>query len=233
VDADGTVSVVIAAWNAAPFIGEALRSVLDQTVVPGQILVVDDGSTDTTAAIAAGFAAVTVLRRPHSGIGASRNAGLAAAAGEYVAFLDADDRWLPRKLARQLAAFADDPAREAVFTRFDEFADATHPPPPGARHPRRGQDAALPSTLLLPRRIATRIGPFAEGANTDWIDWLARLRAQRTREHVVPEVLVHRRIHDRNNSFVEGDDGRAFLAVAHQHLQAVRARRAVTVEDDA
>jgi len=233
VERPGTVSVVMAAWNAEPFLDAALRSVLEQTVVPDQVVVVDDGSTDATAAVAGGFAAVTVLRRPHSGIGASRNAGLAAATGEYVAFLDADDLWLPGKLERQLAAFADDGAREAVFTRFDEFADAEHPPPAGTRRPLAGQAAAMPSTLLVPRRIAARIGPFAEGATTDWIDWLARLRAQSTVEHVVPEVLVRRRIHARNNSFVAGDDGRAFIAVAHEHLRAVRARRAVAVEDEA
>jgi len=227
---EGSVSVVMAAWNAAPFVAEALRSVLDQTASPAEIVVVDDGSTDDTAAIAAGFAGVTVVRQEHAGIAPARNAGLAHARGDFLALLDADDVWLPAKLERQLAAFADDPTREAVFSRFDEFGDIAFPPPPGTRRPLSEQGAPLPSGLVVPRRIADRIGAFAEGSNVDWIEWLARLRALGVVEYVLPEVLFRRRIHDRNSSFLQRDDGRSLVAVAHQHRRRIRAQRDAATE---
>jgi glycosyltransferase involved in cell wall biosynthesis len=222
-----SVSVVVAARNAEAFVEESLRSALDQTVPPSQIVVVDDGSTDATAAIADAMdPRVTVLRRPHAGVGPSRNAGLDAADGLYLALLDADDVWLPAKLELQLEAFAADPTREAVFTWFDEFVDPEHPPPPGTRAPRTGQSASLSTGLLLPRAIVDRIGPFGQGANADWMAWWTRARGLGVVEHVVPEVLYRRRIHSSNNSFVHRDEGAAFVAVAREHLRVRRERAA-------
>lgn len=220
-----SVSVVMTAFDAERYIEEALRSVLDQTVPPDEIVVVDDGSTDDTAAIAASFAPrVTVLRREHAGIGVSRNAGLAAAHGSLVALIDADDVWLPAKLERQHAAFADDPSREAVFCLFDEFVDVNDPAPPGTRAPRTRQSASLSTGILLPRAVVDRIGPFATGTTGDWVAWWAHARTLGVAEHVVPEVLYRRRIHSRNTSFVHRDDGQAFAGIARRHLRELRAR---------
>jgi glycosyltransferase involved in cell wall biosynthesis len=220
------VSVVVTAFDAQSFIEEAVCSALDQTVTPTEIVVVDDGSTDDTATLAEALGpTVTVLRRTHAGIGPSRNAGLAAVHTPLVALLDADDVWLPTKLERQLAVFADDASCEAVFTWFDEFADVDHPPAPGTRTPRVAQSGALTSGALLRRELIERLGPFPGGPNADWVAWWAHARALGVVARTVPEVLYRRRIHGANNSFVNGEQGRELLAVARRHLDEVRARR--------
>ena len=219
------VSVVMAAWNAARFIREALRSALDQTVRPALIVVVDDGSTDDTAAVAAAIdPCVTVLRREHADIGPARTAGVAATSTALVAFLDADDLWLPHKLERQLALMDADPTVGAVFCQMDEFNDPVDAPPVGVRRPRHSVPAALTSTALLRRDLFDRLGPFASTPLGEWAEWWARARARGVREAYVPEVLVRRRLHSRNNSYVRRDDGEAFLAIARAHRRAMRAR---------
>lgn len=98
------VSVVIPAWNAAWCIRRAVDSVLAQTHRDFELIVVDDGSTDDTAAALARYGArVLVVAKRNGGLSSARNAGIAAARGAYVALLDADDWWLPEKLARQVA----------------------------------------------------------------------------------------------------------------------------------
>lgn len=109
-----TVSVVIPAYNAAWCIRRAIDSVLAQSFRDFELIVVDDGSTDGTAAVLAGYGdAVRVVAQPNGGLSSARNAGIVAARGEYVAFLDADDWWLPAKLERQVAMMRSRP--ELVF----------------------------------------------------------------------------------------------------------------------
>lgn len=106
-----TVSVVIPAYNAAWCIRRAIDSVLAQSFRDFELIVVDDGSTDGTAAVLAAYGdAVRVVAKPNGGLSSARNAGIAAARGEYVAFLDADDWWLPAKLERQVAMMRSRPA---------------------------------------------------------------------------------------------------------------------------
>ena len=98
------VSVITAAHDAAAYLPAAIQSVLAQTFGDWEMIVVDDGSTDSTAAIAAGCGErVTLIRQEQAGVSAARNAALRHAHGEYVAVLDADDAWLPAKLERQVA----------------------------------------------------------------------------------------------------------------------------------
>jgi glycosyltransferase involved in cell wall biosynthesis len=119
-------SVVIASYNYGHLIGEAIGSVQAQTVDDLEIIVVDDGSTDDTPAALERIdePRLRVLRIPNGGVAAARNAGLEMARGEFIAFLDADDRWLPTKLERQLALFESEPEVGLVFTDFSRFDDA-------------------------------------------------------------------------------------------------------------
>ncbi len=102
------VSVVIPAFNNAPTIGETLQTVREQTYRPLEIIVVDDGSTDTTAEIVSAHMLrdprIRLIRQGNSGVAAARNRGVAESAGDFIAFLDADDLWRPAKIARQMEA---------------------------------------------------------------------------------------------------------------------------------
>lgn len=114
-DARPLVSVVIPAHNASRWLRETIGSVLAQTYRPLDIHVVDDGSQDDTAAVAASFGPpVDVVRQPNAGAAAARNAGIARSRGEYVALLDADDLWAPSKLEQQVRAFERDPGIGAL-----------------------------------------------------------------------------------------------------------------------
>ncbi|HEY3577167.1 MAG TPA: glycosyltransferase family 2 protein [Gaiellaceae bacterium] len=97
------VSVIIPAYNAEASLGRAIRSVEGQSFRDLELVVVDDGSTDRTAEIARGFDSVRYVRGAHQGEAGARNLGLDEATGELVAFVDADDEWLPQKLSRQVA----------------------------------------------------------------------------------------------------------------------------------
>jgi hypothetical protein len=113
------VSVILAAYDAQPFIAETLASVRAQTARPAEVIVVDDASHDQTASIAESFGA-TVLRNRHGGPALARNVGIRAASSEWVAFLDADDLWLPGKLEAQWAAVEACPAADFIFTDFSQ-----------------------------------------------------------------------------------------------------------------
>lgn len=103
-----TVSVVIPAYNAAEFLGEALESVLAQTYQPLEVIVVDDGSEDETPQVAAAYPGrVTYVRKQRGGPGSARNAGIRAASGEWIAFQDADDIWTPGLLEKLVKVVLD------------------------------------------------------------------------------------------------------------------------------
>lgn len=100
------VSCVVPVFNGAPFLVDAVASIEAQTWRPIEIIIVDDGSTDGTPdVIGAMGTRVRALRQENAGPAAARNAGLRMARGEFVAFLDSDDEWLPHKLGMQIARF--------------------------------------------------------------------------------------------------------------------------------
>ncbi len=159
------ISVVIPAYNAAAHLSATLASVAAQFRVPAEIIVVDDGSTDATAAIASD-AGVRVIRQANAGVAAARNAGIRAACSEWIAFLDADDRWLPAFTERVAQAARDCPNVPVIFTDY-AFDD------PDA--PRASWFAADPSYRALRGcRIAPGIRSFA---GTELAPALVRSRA--------------------------------------------------------
>src|SRR5438552_4956137 len=118
----GAISVVIAVYNTERYLGEAIESALNQTLAPEEVIVIDDGSTDGTQAVAEGFGdAIRYERRTRAGFAAGRNRGVELSSGDYLAFLDADDRFVPDQLEQQLAALEADPKLDAVFGHVREF----------------------------------------------------------------------------------------------------------------
>ncbi|GAB2718987.1 glycosyltransferase family 2 protein [Kitasatospora kifunensis] len=178
------VSVVIAAYNAELTLGPALASALAQLPPPAQVIVVDDGSKDGTAAVAASFPGVEVIEQRNQGPSAARNCGLRAATQPWVAFLDADDLWLPGKLARQLAIAHRRP--EAVLLAGDwvRTPSALSRPDGNAMAPETEtvlhyRDLLVlnrfqTSTVLVRTEVLTACGgfdPALDGAE-DWDLWL-------------------------------------------------------------
>ena len=160
------VSVIIPVHNSAMFLGEAISSVLAQEVPPRQILVIDDGSSDATGRVARRFP-VHYVRQARAGLAMARNRGVGLAKGSYVAFLDADDVWLPAKLRRQLDAFDDDPDLDLVAGHAAPLHDEYDFGRPTPSH--------VWGTLLVRRRSFIQVGPIISGADVDEsTDWLLR-----------------------------------------------------------
>src|SRR5262249_26420702 len=115
------VSVLMPVYNREAYLAGAIESILAQTYRPLEIIVVDDGSTDASAAIAQRYAEVRYAYQPHAGIAAARNRTLSLARGEYLAFLDSDDLWEPSTLDRQMAVMLSAPELGMLFGHVIEF----------------------------------------------------------------------------------------------------------------
>ena len=112
------VSVIIPVYNGAATIGRALASVFAQTFTDYEVVVVNDGSTDDTASVLAGYGdRIRVVTQANRGLPAARNSGIRASSGEYVAFIDDDDEWLPQMLERCAAVLDQDPDCGLVYAR--------------------------------------------------------------------------------------------------------------------
>ncbi|MBJ6723684.1 glycosyltransferase [Geomesophilobacter sediminis] len=204
------VSVVIPCYNSARFIAQAVESVLGQKYPNLELIVVDDGSTDDTERVLEAYRGrLTYLRQPNAGPAAARNRGIAQARGEYVAFLDADDLWLPEKTAQQVARIHGEQAIGLVYGRFANFSNESgellsvlpEVTPSGALFDQILQKSfiALPSVLVR-REVLAEVGGFDEELLTaeDTNLWLKI--ARRHRIEAVPEIVFHRRLHGDNLS---------------------------------
>ncbi len=157
-----------------------------------------------------------VLALPHGGPAIARSAAVAACRGDAIALLDADDRWMPDKLARQVAVLADRPEVDAVFCLVRNVFDGV--PVSGPTDPMAGW---IPSATLLRREVFERVGDFGDGTDlaADWVPWFMRLRAECT-VHLVEEVLVHRRIHGANTGRLRAGERNAYVRHVREQLRA-------------
>lgn len=149
-----SVGVIVPCYDQARFIGQAIRSVLGQSSAVAEVIVVDDGSQDASAAIAEAFGPpVTVLSRPRGGAAAARNAGLQRVRSPLVAFLDADDLWPPRSLEFRLNALLTTSA-DIVYGIVEERYVGS-PDRPGRR-----ASARCAGSMIMRRETFDRVGPF-------------------------------------------------------------------------
>jgi len=223
------VSVIIPVYNYDRYLAEAVESVLSQTYQHLEVIVVDDGSTDRSGAVAKSFAGRGVRYWPqvHSGIGLTRNKGVELAQGEFIAFLDADDRWRVQKIERQLLAFESDPALEMVFGQalqlhngpeweagVSDYKVAVDGMVPGM----------VPGTMLIKRAAFDRVGKFlGDWKVGEFIDWYARAVELKIRSMVLPELLLWRRIHDSNQGVRERQSVSDYARVLKAKLDRKRA----------
>jgi glycosyltransferase involved in cell wall biosynthesis len=224
------IDVVIPAFNAARYLDEALMSVLSQDYAPHRIIVVDDGSTDGTADVAAKFGApVEITRRQNGGIAAARNTGIVRSEAAFLAFLDADDRWIAQKLTLQAAALAADPAIDFVLCLVRAFASPELPEAERsvleAQQP-RPFEGWVTGSMLIRRASFDRVGPFAEDLRVgETVDWFSRARRVGLYHLTIPEVLLERRLHRHNTTRLQAADRRGYLLAAKRHVERLRKDR--------
>jgi glycosyltransferase involved in cell wall biosynthesis len=225
-----TVSVIIPAYNAEAFLARAIRSVEAQTFRDFEIVVVDDGSTDGTAEVARSFDSVRYVRGAHLGEAGARNRGLEEAAGELVAFVDADDEWLPQKLARQVP-FMEKLGSSFSYTDSYMVRDGNRVRYSTLARPHQGEILApliddwldqafiTNNTVVASRALLESVGGFEQGlptaSNADYGLWL-KLALGGTRFDYLDEPLaLYYRGHASDSSDVVAMVGRYRLAVRH------------------
>jgi glycosyltransferase involved in cell wall biosynthesis len=221
------VSVVVIAHNCAEYVGHAIQSVLDQTWTRLELIVVDDGSTDQTGDVVRRFSdpRLTYVRQENKGVPAARNEGIRHARGEFIAFLDCDDWWLPAKIEKQVARAIGHPEIGLVYSRAIRV-DAT-----GAEGDRFDSNvegrvldrlllgnciAGSASSAMVSRRAIEAVGLFDESLTfaEDWEYWI-RVSSEFS-VACVPDFDV--RLLDRPGSL-----GKNAKAVRHHSLRFIHA----------
>jgi len=168
------ISVVIPSYNSAAYLADAIDSALNQTLAPLEVIVVNDGSTDETAQLLERYRGrINPISQENRGLSAARNRGIAAAQGDLIAFLDADDIWLPEKMEKQLGCLEEHPQAALVHsqlyywdTQTGERTIQRH----RGRHEYTGrcyhrlffQNGVIPSTMIVRRECLAKVGGFDE-----------------------------------------------------------------------
>lgn len=218
---------MIPVFNGERYLRAAIESALAQTHPAAEIIVMDDGSTDGTATVAHSFGdKVRYHRHDHAGIVPTRNAAVQYARGPWLAFLDADDLWLPEKLSRQFAAIQTDPTLEMVFGHLLQFVS----PELDAAARAALQCPATPEsgwhcgTMLVRKEVFARVGLF----NPQWragefIDWHTRAQEKGVRMQMLPDVVMHRRLHLTNTMRQQKATTQDYTLILKQMLDRRRA----------
>jgi len=214
---DILVSVIIPVYNYGRYLGEAIGSVLSQTYRPLEIIVVDDGSDDDSAAVARSFPQVRYIRRANGGVAAARNTGLAAAQGGVIAFLDADDIWSPRKLEKQVGYLRRHPATGFTITKIENRIEpGVFYPSHVMRHILHDDQIGL-ATIVARREVFEQVGGFDTRFKvTEDFEWFTRAKDAGISMMILPEKLLIRRVHAKNISLTQ------FAASASARLKILR-----------
>jgi len=217
----------VTAFQCEAFLGEALASVLGQTLPPEEVIVVDDGSTDGTRDVARSFGdRVRVVSRPNGGPGAARNTGLTEARGDWIAFLDGDDAWTEDKTRLQLEAAAQHPSASLVFGHARNLVAPRGVTLAAARA--HGERSVKPGyvvgAMLASREAILSVGSFPENLRLgEFVDWYARAVEAGIEGHLLREVVLLRRIHGENQSVRERATAGDYVRVLKSALDRRRA----------
>jgi len=221
------ISVVVPVFNGAAYIAQAIDSVLGQTLAPDEVIVVDDGSSDSTADIVKRYQPHVLYRRQvNQGPGAARNLGIRESKGELLAFLDSDDIWLPEKLRVQKMALDQDPRLHLVFGQMSQFRSPELSSEVAARLAcdETAQPSRLISCLLARRAAFERVGPLRTDLKAEFVDWYLRAQEAGVSMRVLDVLLVKRRIHTGNFTLQHMDVRREYLHILKESLDRRRAK---------
>lgn len=223
---NSNISVIVPVYNQAQYLGEAIDSLLRQSLPPKEILVVDDGSKDDSFAVAEKFGPpVQAMRQDHGGISAARNLALEHATGEFIALCDADDICEPGRLQKQWELFEKDPHLHMAFCQVRQFLCPSLPAED--QHKYRcnpeSQPGILPGSMLVRREVFERVGKFDETIKVaEFLDWYSRAKTAGLKETCHPETLYLRRIHGHNHGIRSQNPKAHYLKLLKANLDRKR-----------
>jgi glycosyltransferase involved in cell wall biosynthesis len=223
------VTVIVPVYNGEAFLADAIRSILAQTYQPVDLLLVNDGSTDGTAAVAHRFGdSIRYHCIDNCGTAKARNRALELVKGDLVAFLDADDIWPPNKLRVQVRHLMEHPEIQYSITRMKYFVHENTLLPKAFREELLQGDhvGRIVSTLLARKRVFDTVGKFNPDLQpADDVDWFARAADLRVPMAILPDVLLHKRVHGTNVSHQTALNNLALLRLFRQSIHRKRQRQ--------
>jgi glycosyltransferase involved in cell wall biosynthesis len=219
---ENLISCIVPVFNGETYLAEAIESILKQTYRSIEIIIADDGSTDRTATVAGRYGKqIRYLRQANAGAAAARNLGLGAAAGDFLAFLDADDLWHAEKLSRQMVRFEARPELNYCVAHVQNFwiPELSEEEEQFREHriskPLPGYSTG---TLLARRDCFNAVGQFNPAIpHADDTEWFLRANERGTAGELMPDVLLYRRLHYTNLSRVKASNSR------DEYLQVLKA----------
>lgn len=211
-DDNPVFSVIIPAYNEEKkYLREAIQSIFEDSFDSFEVIVVDDGSTDNTAAVVKAFPAVKYVYQENQGDAAARNKGVSVSRGGIIAFLDSDDIWLPGRFARSYDYLSNHPdvvylLGQAIMFLEEGYARPAFIKPEWLEQP---VDSAATNVLTARRKCFDLVGPFnpAYRKNSD-TEWLLRANEANVKMISLPFPVIKRRIHDENLSHTTIEDFR-------------------------
>lgn len=226
---DPVVSIILPVRNGGQFLAEAIESVAAQSYRAFELIVVDGGSTDGSVEIARSYDIVRHVRQIGRGLPDAWNQGIAAARGTLLAFNSADDRWTPDKLACQVEWMGARPETAYTIAMFRFFLQHGCAIPRGFNPDLLGRSLVgrIPETLVVRREAFDVVGPFnTEYGGAQDVDWFLRALEAKLPMAVLPDVLLHKRIHDANLSSNAAVNTPALMQMLKHSIQRRRVRRA-------
>ena len=222
-----TISVIIPLYCAETYIAEALGSVFRQTLMPEEVIVIDDASTDSSVAMLGRF--ISRIRffqhNINQGSAAARNTGLSHAKGDFIAFLDADDVWTDNHLQTLMEPFLDNQEIDIVFGKEEVFLSPEINVIDSINLDKFGKSefGYLPTSCIIRRKVFEKIGDLNPALKLgEFIDWFSRAKDSGIKYVTVPELVAKRRIHKNNQGIRNKEFQKDYLKVLRSSLHRKR-----------
>ena len=222
------VSVIIPVYNGELYLEEAIKSVINQSFPPSEIIVIDDGSTDRSELIAKKYNPdAHYLYQTNKGTASARNLGINKSKGNFLAFLDQDDTWEFKKLEMQINAFQKNKKLDIVFGHLRQFYSPELQEEIKMKiycpdHPEPGY---LPSAMLIKRDSFFKVGMFeTKWKIGEWTNWFVRATEIGLKTEMLSDILVKRRIHNENKGILKRDERTEYVKILKDSLDRRRAK---------
>ena len=214
-------------WNGERHIGAALESILTQSRPPDEIIVVDDGSTDSTSSILDSFGdELCVIHQENAGLSHAQNTAIDRCTSTFITFCDSDDLLTPEAIAVRLKCLEANPMIDAVFGSCEQFVSPEVPieTARGFRFPPGPSPAMLAGTMLARRDVFERFGRFDSTMRAgSFVSWMSRARDSGLRYDAIDSLVLRRRLHESNLSRTTGRAGNPeLIAAVREHHRRQR-----------